>query len=207
MNLNARMAFVGIAVVLVALVVGVPVLGAVFAQGGPFGQLVGVTDGTCEYIPSGTFSSAIAVPTAAADQTFVLDRRVTVSDGTALRTALRNKAGTPVAIGGLTVGGEAANKVRIIESGGRDYVVAAGKGTGAITGSIGTACSSAAADILPTQIATPPATNGATSVALTNDSQLSNNRYAGILSAMILLIPLAVVVFFAMRFVQARMER
>ena len=86
MQINARSAFIGIAIVLVALVVGVPILGAMFAQGGPFGQLVGVTEGTCEYVPSGTFSSQIVDRKTTNNDYAVLDRRIVVSDGTPLLT-------------------------------------------------------------------------------------------------------------------------
>lgn len=279
--MNAKSAFVVAGVVLVGLVVGVPILGAVFAQGGPFGQLVGVTTGTCEYVPSGRFSSGISIadPSALGGNTYVLDRRVVVSDGTHLgrltdaEIVAVTLLGTP-----LTNAGDS----RTIASGNRRFIVAITSSSSAnpISEDFGNACSSSSPSLRPlgsghvsgsrvvdigkdyTSPPTaifPPSPNGITAsgigvlnnngngpnlasititeagsgyvaavpvsfvggggggsgagtttispmghVEVVTDGHLSTNRYAGVLAALILLVPLAVIIYFAMRFVHRR---
>ena len=210
MQINARSAFIGIAIVLVALVVGVPILGAMFAQGGPFGQLVGVTEGTCEYVPSGTFSSQIV--DLKSDEYAVLDRRIVVSDGTPLQT-LTVSSSTQARKAKFGVDSDTPTvdntKETYIQAGDISYLI--GLGTNA---NLGSACSAspdaetrkALSTAVPVKTTTADTPTEGRSIVLT-DAQLADNRYSGILSAIILLIPLAVVVYFAMRFIQGRMGR
>ncbi len=52
MNGKAPFAGAAMGMLLVALNIGVPVLTAIFATSGPFGQLQGVAEGTCDWIPT-----------------------------------------------------------------------------------------------------------------------------------------------------------
>ena len=175
--MDIKKAFIPIAIILVGLVVGVPVLQSIFATGGPFGQLQGVAQGTCDYAPP-----AIAVV------------------GTAYRTlpaATQLNNGVLLSTQSAAIGTFGANTaitfVAVIP--GTNFVVEGQAATFALT------CNSSV-DI----VAAPyVAGTGVGTSAITGDAQLSSNPYSGILIALILLIPLGIIAFFAFRFFSSRM--
>ena len=173
--MDIKKAFIPIAIILVGLVVGVPVLQSIFATGGPFGQLQGVAQGTCDYAPP-----AIAVV------------------GTAYRTLpaatqLNNGVTLPTVASAAGEFGTALGFVALIP--GTNFVVEGAVATFALVCNSSTDVA-AAAYVVAT---------GVGSSAITGDAQLSSNPYSGILIALILLIPLGIIAFFAFRFFSSRM--
>ena len=190
-GLSAKSMFLVIGVVLVSLVGGVAVLQMVFAEGGPFGQLVGVVQGTCEYKPSGEFSSNVIVNHAiAGSTTYALTQRVILPDGSKLGSlSTAEKAG-------VTINGVAVVDDRTVFAGDYRFVLAAtiDTTTDPIPPEFGTECDSEADDLA----------GSPQNVELINDRRLADNPYAGMLRALIFLLPLAVIAFFIIRVVASQ---
>lgn len=181
--MNAKTAFMGVAMLLVGLVIGVPVLTAIFATGGPFSQLQGVAEGTCEYSVTSGISNG-AYSTAPND--------VTLQNGAQLSTLTFADAAwgsASVAGHGYSTDGTTGNFVEIKPT--------------ATPLTLPSTCNSGGTDVAA--VAFDAGANTTGNSAVNNDAQLSSNPYSGILTAAILLIPLAIVAFFAFRFFRERM--
>ena len=172
---KVMMIFLGLGFLLGGLVVGVPMLSALFATGGAFGQLEGVAAGVCAYrtAPGGvvegtvyrTFSGARLVPPQTFDVVPVTAGEFGTADGLVVLFP-----GTNAVIAAAPTGGAPA--ITSCDTNGVDKSGTAFAGDGS-----------------------------SGNVSVTIDGQLSSNPYSGILIALIILIPLGVVAFFAMRFI------
>ena len=205
--------FVGLGIILMGLVVGVPILQAMFATGGPFGQLISVTEGECIFTPAvlgNVPPDAVPPP---------LPFRVTVPPGTPFEQVLlpditqNDDAPTAGSIGygwiepGTNTSGSliTANFHRTLTVSGTAYTISAE--TAAFM-PFGTACNPQLADRPQVSFNHPATTNGGyasdQNVGFMGSENLSANPYSGILIALILLIPLGIIAFFAMRFFSSR---
>ncbi len=203
--MNAKTAFMGVAMLLVALVIGVPVLTAIFATSGPFGQLQGVAEGTCDWSPTtGLASDAVPPP---------LARGFTIPDGVTYSTValptIAAEAAKPAAgetgYGWIaqapTGSGTVVPSVNVLTINIDDSAYALGTGNPNLSQNCNAAGDDIAAVPYPALVNDAYVIGNAASVS---DAQLSDNPYAGILTAAILLIPLAIVAFFAFRFFRER---
>ena len=188
--------------------IGVAVLAAIFAANGPFQKLIGIAEGDCTFLASQLGNVPVdAVPPP-------LPFRVTVPRGTefdqVLLPDIPNNAAAPTAgnIGygwiepGTNTSGAliTADYHRTLTIDGVAYTISAE--TAAFT-PFGTSCNPETDD-RPGDVFNHPATTDAgyaadQAVRFIGDEALSTNPYAGILLAVILLIPLGMMVNFGIK--------